>query len=189
MGLFDWIKNNRKKESNTQEVFTNKVEVKKEENSCSEAAFEHQTEATSTNDSSWKEYAIQKWKEYEIQQEKIKKMPITEQLKLLQAETQECDVIIGTIYIQNPPAVENRYQLKKLFGNALLVEEYGVPGQRDMELNLIFSVGNLLIGVNYFAYWTSSFSMGHECKVYRFSKNQSLKSLDMEKVKKMLFGY
>ena len=181
MGLFDWIKNNRKKESNTQEVFTNKVEVKKEENSCAEAAFEHQTEATSTNASSWKEYAIQK--------EKIKQMPITEQLKLLQAETQECDAIIGNIYIQNPPAVENRHQLKKLFGNALLVEEYGVPGQGDNELHLIFSAGNLLIGVTYFAHWNCPFSMKQECKVYRFSKYQSLKSLNKEKVKKVLFGY
>ena len=129
------------------------------------------------------------WDKYIEEQKKFKKLPISQQLKLLQAEAQECDTIIGKIYVQNPPTFENRNQLRTLFGKATLVDEFVIGGQGDTTIELIFAVDNLLIGVVYFAFWRGSFSMHNDCAVYRLSKNESLKSLDKNKIKKALFGF
>jgi hypothetical protein len=129
------------------------------------------------------------WDKYIEEQKKFKKLPISQQLKLLQAEAQECDTIIGKIYVQNPPTFENRNQLKTLFGKATLVDEFVIGGQGDTTIELIFAVDNLLIGVVYFAFWRGSFSMHNDCAVYRLSKNESLESLDKNKIKKALFGF
>ena len=90
---------------------------------------------------------------YIEEQKKFKKLPISQQLKLLQAEAQECDTIIGKIYVQNPPTFENRNQLRTLFEKATLVDEFVIGGQGDTTIELIFAVDNLLIGVVYFAFW------------------------------------
>lgn len=129
------------------------------------------------------------WDKYIEEQKKFKKLPISQQLKLLQAEAQECDTIIGKIYVQNPPTFENRNQLRTLFGKATLVDEFVIGGQGDTTIELIFAVDNLLIGVVYFAFWRGSFSMHNDCAVYRLSKNESLESLDKNKIKKALFGF
>ena len=129
------------------------------------------------------------WDKYIEEQKKFKKLPISQQLKLLQAEAQECDTIIGKIYVQNPPTFENRNQLRTLFGKATLVDEFVIGGQGDTTIELIFAVDNLLIGVVYFAFWQGSFSMHNDCAVYRLSKNESLESLDKNKIKKALFGF
>ena len=129
------------------------------------------------------------WDKYIEEQKKFKKLPISQQLKLLQAEAQECDTIIGKIYVQNPPTFENRNQLWTLFGKATLVDEFVIGGQGDTTIELIFAVDNLLIGVVYFAFWRGSFSMHNDCAVYRLSKNESLDSLDKNKIKKALFGF
>ena len=126
---------------------------------------------------------------YIEEQKKFKKLPISQQLKLLQAEAQECDTIIGKIYVQNPPTFENRNQLRTLFEKATLVDEFVIGGQGDTTIELIFAVDNLLIGVVYFAFWRGSFSMHNDCAVYRLSKNESLESLDKNKIKKALFGF
>jgi len=39
------------------------------------------------------------WDKYIEEQKKFKKLPISQQLKLLQAEAQECDTIIGKIFV------------------------------------------------------------------------------------------
>ena len=129
------------------------------------------------------------WDKYIEEQKKFKKLPISQQLKLLQAEAQECDTIIGKIYVQNPPTFENRNQLRTLFGKATLVDEFVIGGQGDTTIELIFAVDNLLMGVVYFAFWRGSFSMHNDCAVYRLSKNESLESLDKNKIKKALFGF
>jgi len=129
------------------------------------------------------------WDKYIEEQKKFKKLPISQQLKLLQAEAQECDTIIGKIYVQNPPTFENRNQLRTLFGKATLVDEFVIGGQGDTTIELVFAVDNLLIGVVYFAFWRGSFSMHNDCAVYRLSKNESLESLDKNKIKKALFGF
>ena len=129
------------------------------------------------------------WDKYIEEQKKFKKLPISQQLKLLQAEAQECDTIIGKIYVQNPPTFENRNQFRTLFGKATLVDEFVIGGQGDTTIELIFAVDNLLIGVVYFAFWRGSFSMHNDCAVYRLSKNESLESLDKNKIKKALFGF
>ena len=129
------------------------------------------------------------WDKYIEEQKKFKKLPISQQLKLLQAEAQECDTIIGKIYVQNPPTFENRNQLRTLFGKATLVDEFVLGGQGDTTIELIFAVDNLLIGVVYFAFWRGSFSMNNDCAVYRLSKNESLESLDKNKIKNALFGF
>ena len=129
------------------------------------------------------------WDKYIEEQKKFKKLPISQQLKLLQAGAQECDTIIGKIYVQNPPTFENRNQLRTLFGKATLVDEFVIGGQGDTTIELIFAVDNLLIGVVYFAFWRGSFSMHNDCAVYRLSKNESLESLDKNKIKKALFGF
>ena len=129
------------------------------------------------------------WDKYIEEQKKFKKLPISQQLKLLQAEAQECDTIIGKIYVQNPPTFENRNQLRTLFGKATLVDEFVIGGQGDTTIELIFAVDNLLIGVVYFAFWRGSFSMHNDCAVYRLSKNESIESLDKNKIKKALFGF
>ena len=129
------------------------------------------------------------WDKHIEEQKKFKKLPVSQQLKLLQAEAQECDTIIGKIYVQNPPTFENRNQLRTLFGKATLVDEFVIGGQGDTTIELIFAVDNLLIGVVYFAFWRGSFSMHNDCAVYRLSKNESLESLDKNKIKKALFGF
>ena len=130
------------------------------------------------------------WAEYEErmkQQERFRNLTIKEQLNELQCQTQENDVVIGKIFVKNPPAFENRHQLKSMLGNASLVKEVTVGGQGDTTIELIFAVNNLLIGVAYFAYWRAPFSMIKECKVYRFQKTKSLKELDLDNVKRSLF--
>ena len=179
MRLFNWIRKSKKENSKTHSVLTTKAEGEIEKIACAEVTNKPLTEPTYESNSLWKEYVMRA--------EKKKQMPIRQQLDLLQAETQECDAIIGKIYIQNPPNIENRYQLKKLLGNASLVEEYAIGGQGDNELHLIFAVNNLLIGIAYFAYWNSPFRMKDGCKVYRFNKSKSLKSLDFAKIKNALF--
>ena len=76
-----------------------------------------------------------------------------------------------------------------MFGKATLVDEFVIGGQGDTTIELIFAVDNLLIGVVYFAFWRGSFSMHNDCAVYRLSKNESLESLDKNKIKKALFGF
>lgn len=129
------------------------------------------------------------WDQYVEKQAYFRQLTIKEQLDALQKETQEYDKVIGEIYIQNPPGFSDRNQLNGLLKNAKLIEEFSVIGQGDTEINLIFSVNNLFIGVTYFAFWRGSFSMNKVCKVYRALKNPSGKSPDMNKIKKALFGY
>ena len=129
-----------------------------------------------------------KFMEHLREQEELKKLPVSQQLKQLAANTEESDAVIGTIYVQNPPEFSDRKILNKLLENALLIEECAVMGQGDNELNMLFAVGNLLIGVKYFAYWGSPLSMIRECKVYRFSKEKSLANIDLNEIKEHLFG-
>lgn len=112
-----------------------------------------------------------------------------QQLKQIAADTDACDKVIGKLYVQNPPTFADRAKLANLFGNALLLEEYAVMGQGDNEMNLLFVVDNLLIGVKYFAYWGNPLSMVDGCDVYRFSKDKTIADLDLKEIKKAVLGY
>ena len=119
----------------------------------------------------------------------FKQLPVDQQLKQIAADTDACDKVVGSLYVQNPPTFDDRAKLANLFGHAVLLEEYAVMGQGDNEMNMIYAVGNLLIGVKYFAYWGSPLSMKQKCSVYRFSKEKAVDDLDLREIKRAILDY
>ena len=120
-------------------------------------------------------------------QKRFKQLSIKEQLDELQKETHDYNKVIGAIYVQNPPEFKDRNQLSSLLDNAELIEEMISGGQGDSGVELLFSKNNLLIGATYFAYYGNPLSLIQECNVYRFSENESLDNLDLNKIKKEIF--
>ncbi len=130
-----------------------------------------------------------RYEEYLDRLDQFKQLPVKQQLNRLASDTEACDKVIGKIYVQNPPAFDEKEKLNKLLGDALLIEEYAVMGQGDSEFHLLFAVGQLLIGVKYFAYWGNPLSMVDGCDVYRFSKDKTIADLDLKEIKKAVLGY
>ena len=130
---------------------------------------------------------IEVYKEWAEKQAHFRKLTIQEQLEELQKEALTDNKIIGEIYIQDPPDFNDRDRLSSMLGDAKLIETFGIAGQGDNEINLMFARNNLLIGVKYFAYWRAPLTAVKECKVYRFPKGTPIKKLNLDRIKNMLF--
>ena len=123
---------------------------------------------------------------------KFRRLPICEQLSIIEDQSNESNTIIGEIYfksifLESNDRKGNNKILADLLGNASLVKDYGIMGMGDVEFRWIFSTRNLLIGISGTSFRGGPLLVGGSYKVYRLDEKQQ-NAVDMEKFDFALFG-
>ena len=135
----------------------------------------------------WEKLAAQK-----KEQELFKQLTVEEQLDKLIKSTDECDCIIGKIYLKEkylyPNAgKQNIDELSDLLDKAVCVKSYGIMGQGDVECRWIFSKNNLLIGIFGMSFSGGPILISGGYKVYRSDQQNAGKDLPADNIEKLLF--
>lgn len=133
----------------------------------------------------WNKLAKQK-----KEQELFRKLTIEEQLEKLRKSTEQCNCIIGKIYLKEKvlslnDREQNIKELSDLLNNAVCVKDYGIMGQGDVEYRWIFSKDDLLIGISGISFGGDPISVINGCKVYRSDQQQTGKDLTDDTVEKL----
>ena len=127
---------------------------------------------------------------YYEERAKFRKLPICEQLSIIEERSKESNTIIGNIYIPSffleSSNRENDSILADVLGNATLLKTYGVMGMGDIECRWIFSIRNLLIGICGTSFYRGPILIGGDYKVYRVDEAQK-NTIDIDKIDIELF--
>ena len=122
----------------------------------------------------------------------FRSLPISEQLSIIEEQSNESNAIIGEIYLSSiflelTDRKQNEIILVDLLGTASLVKAYGIMGMGDVEYRWIFSTRNLLIGISGMSHRGGPVLVGGNYKVYRLDKEQK-NTIDIDKIARALFG-
>ena len=122
----------------------------------------------------------------------FRSLPIPEQLRIIEEQSNESNAIIGEIYLSSiflelTDRNQNEIILVDLLGTASIVKAYGIMGMGDVEYRWIFSTRNLLIGICGTSYRGGPLLVGGNYKVYRLDKEQK-NTIDIDKIAPALFS-
>ena len=127
---------------------------------------------------------------YYEERAKFRKLPICEQLSIIEERSKESNTIIGNIYIPSvflePSDRKKNSVLADVLGNATLLKDYAVMGMGDVEFRWIFSIRNLLIGIYGTSFYGGPILIGGDYKVYRMDEVQK-NTIDIDKIGMELF--